>query len=782
MLALKCAVVALTLSWWCISVIHGKSIDRCEFVHELKRFRPQIDYDELNTWTCIAQYQSNFNTSLRNSDGETSYHGIFQISDLYWCANNLRETRACKLHCDKLHDSNLKDDFECLQKIYAEHLRIHGSGYSAWPIYDLHCRQPKDFIKDCLSDSKKSHIEQQFGKGSLAKLKSVAEFKRAHKIYERCELARELYYVHDLPFEQIAKWVCIARYESNYNTSAIGRLNADGSGDHGLFQISDIYWCSPPGKGWVCGLSCAKLENADISDDVQCMLKIYAEHQRLSGDGFNAWSVYQPHCKNNADQFVSGCFENDGTTDNPLPMRMPGIFAPVSPPKNGLTTNFGKSAKFSKGKSYTRCELAQELRYKHNIPKEEIHTWICIAQSLSKLNTGYESPKNSEGTASHGLFQISDKYWCSLNGKGNGCELDCSDLRDDDITDDIQCAHRIFDEHKRFSGNGYLAWTVYENHCKYETAESVRECFENEIGSKFDVSIVQTKIKPATSPVKGTGKIYERCELAKELRYKHNVPLNQISSFVCIAQYSSNFITSKKGINEHGIFQISDRYWCSLFGSGMSCGISCSYLEDSNIADDVKCAQKIHSEHERLFGDGFQAWAVYEPYCKEQVHFTADCFDDNASFNAIQKSQKYSIADVTPQNGIISSQAKGKGKIYNRCELANELLVKYKLPREQIHTWVCIAKHESNFDTSAVGRLNADGSGDHGLFQISDIYWCSISGVEKACGVKCSKFEDSDISDDIECIKKIYDEHQRLFGNGKNSKLKANTNSLNNYF
>lgn len=275
MLCLKCPMpIILMLSWWCTTISHSKSIDRCEFVHELKRFRPQIDYNELNNWACIALHQSNFNISLRNSDElGTAYHGIFQISDLYWCANNSNENRACKLQCNQLHDSNLNDDFECVSTIYAEHLRVHGNGYSAWPIYSLHCNQGKDFIKDCLNGAhdKKTIGDFGFAKESLLNGKTLAELKKMHKIYERCELAKELYFEHKLPFEQIATWVCIAKHESNFNTSAVGRLNFDGSGDHGLFQISDIYWCSPPGKGWACGVSCSKFENADISDDVACI-------------------------------------------------------------------------------------------------------------------------------------------------------------------------------------------------------------------------------------------------------------------------------------------------------------------------------------------------------------------------------------------------------------------------------------------------------------------------------------------------------------------------------
>ncbi len=51
--------------------------------------------------------------------------------------------------------------------------------------------------------------------------------------------------------------ICLVRWESDFNTSAIGSLNADGSLDHGLFQISDLYWCDHgDGMDGACGLSC----------------------------------------------------------------------------------------------------------------------------------------------------------------------------------------------------------------------------------------------------------------------------------------------------------------------------------------------------------------------------------------------------------------------------------------------------------------------------------------------------------------------------------------------
>ncbi|XP_073975128.1 lysozyme P-like [Rhodnius prolixus] len=125
------------------------------------------------------------------------------------------------------------------------------------------------------------------------------------KVYERCELVRELLEEHKAPRDQLSTWVCIVEHESQYNTSAVGRLSSEGT-DHGLFQISSIYWCSPPGHA--CAISCDSLEDDDITDDWRCAKRIYRQHKYLSGNGFTAWAVYRPHCSSNTEKYLEGCF------------------------------------------------------------------------------------------------------------------------------------------------------------------------------------------------------------------------------------------------------------------------------------------------------------------------------------------------------------------------------------------------------------------------------------------------------------------------------------------
>lgn len=127
------------------------------------------------------------------------------------------------------------------------------------------------------------------------------------RIYERCELVHELM---ELGINQgdISTWVCIAFHESRFNTAA----NNFHSGDHGIFQISELYWC---GKGKACHLPCSDLKDDDITDDMECALRIHEEHTRLQGDGFLAWVVYPHHCKQNTKKYIADC---DHQTKNSL--------------------------------------------------------------------------------------------------------------------------------------------------------------------------------------------------------------------------------------------------------------------------------------------------------------------------------------------------------------------------------------------------------------------------------------------------------------------------------
>ena len=582
------------------------------------------------------------------------------------------------------------------------------------------------------------------------------------KVYKKCELAQELRYRHNIAINKIGVYVCIAERQSDLNTAALGAGQY-----YGMYQLSSEFWCGKNYAGKACNVQCSDLVDDDISDDLECLNVIMEEHERLSGDGFNAWPSNQ-FCKSQGISYVQECFSED----NQIIKTYEKVI-----PKQKVKQNVGTS------KVYERCELAKELRYIHKITMEQVATWVCIAKHESNFNTSAIGRLNWDGSEDHGLFQISDIYWCSKSGSGKACGLSCDELEDDDITDDVSCMQQIYNEHTRLSGDGFTAWTVYNGRCKGRADSYIADCFDdsdNEIlPFKPKPGVVQPKptqvyknyqtlTRKKSSKKTGTGKIYEKCELAKELVYDFGISMDDVATWVCIAKHESNFNTSAigrlnyDGSEDHGLFQISDIYWCSTTGRGKACGVSCSEFEDNDITDDVSCMKQIHEEHTRLSGDGFTAWTVYNGRCKGQSEeFIRGCFDGSEN-------------EIRPRPGVLApvkppkpySKSSGTGKVYQRCELAQELRYKHNIPMEQVATWVCIAKHESSFNTSAIGRLNYDGSEDHGLFQISDIYWCSTSGSGKACDMSCNDLENNDITDDVECMIKIHEEHTRLFGDG----------------
>ncbi|XP_075161742.1 uncharacterized protein LOC142234476 isoform X2 [Haematobia irritans] len=754
----------------------GKIYNKCELAKELfhKHHMPMM---QIPTWVCIAQHESSYNTAAvgrLNTDGSAD-HGLFQISDLYWCSHDHHGGKACNIPCDRLLDSDISDDIRCIKIIHEEHTRISGDGFNAWTVYKPHCRnQGLDRVKECFSDKELKESGTQIPSYSNSLIPQVHTSTTKGKIYNKCELAQELYHKHGLPIDQIPTWVCIAQHESSYNTAAVGRLNSDGSADHGLFQISDLYWCSHDRYGGkACNIPCERLLDSDIADDVQCIKIIHEEHTRISGDGFNAWTVYKPHCRNQGMDSIKQCF-----TEQELTYSASNTVSVIT--SNSIVPQTIRPSGTKKGKIYQKCELAKELYHKHSLPMEQIPTWVCIAQHESSYNTAAVGRLNTDGSADHGLFQISDLYWCSHDSYGGKtCNIHCDRLLDSDISDDIRCIKIIHEEHTRISGDGFNAWAVYKPHCRNQGLERIKECFSDkelkDISTKSGSSGHPNSLIPQSGTPTKKGKIYQKCELTKELYHTHHLPMDQIPTWVCIAQHESSYNTAAVGrLNtdgsaDHGLFQISDLYWCShdSYG-GKACNIPCDRLLDSDISDDIRCIKMIHEEHTRISGDGFNAWAVYKPHCRNQgLERIKECFSDKELKDISTKSGSSGHSNsLIPQSGTPTK----KGKIYQKCELTKELYHTHHLPMDQIPTWVCIAQHESSYNTAAVGRLNTDGSADHGLFQISDLYWCSHDSYGgKACNIPCDRLLDSDISDDIRCIKMIHEEHTRISGDGFNA-------------
>lgn len=113
------------------------------------------------------------------------------------------------------------------------------------------------------------------------------------KIFDKCTLAKELVRL-GIPKSELPDWVCIAQYESSFNTKAVGRPNSNGSRDWGLFQINDIYWCQSKGRSYnMCKMSCNDLLTDSIAKSVQCARLIKKQQ------GLSAWVAWNNNCQRN---------------------------------------------------------------------------------------------------------------------------------------------------------------------------------------------------------------------------------------------------------------------------------------------------------------------------------------------------------------------------------------------------------------------------------------------------------------------------------------------------
>ncbi|KAL8164156.1 UNVERIFIED_CONTAM: hypothetical protein K2H54_046913 [Gekko kuhli] len=110
--------------------------------------------------------------------------------------------------------------------------------------------------------------------------------------------------------------------------------------------------------------------------------------------------------------------------------------------------------------------------------------------------------------------------------------------------------------------------------------------------------------------------------------------------------------------------------------------------------------------------------------------------------------------------------AANEAKTMEKCELAKDLK---SHGMDGFHgyplgNWVCMAYHESRYNTNVVGPPNTDGSRDYGIFQINGKYWCAdgVYPSKNVCNQPCSSFTNDDITDDIECAKIIVQDPQRM--------------------
>ncbi|XP_075810689.1 lysozyme C-1-like [Microtus pennsylvanicus] len=115
--------------------------------------------------------------------------------------------------------------------------------------------------------------------------------------------------------------------------------------------------------------------------------------------------------------------------------------------------------------------------------------------------------------------------------------------------------------------------------------------------------------------------------------------------------------------------------------------------------------------------------------------------------------------------GLLLLSVTVDAKVYTRCALAKLLkqngMDGYK--GVSLADWVCLAQHESNYNTKATNYNSGGQSTDYGIFQINSRYWCNDGKTPKAvnaCGISCSALLQDDITQAIKCAKRVVSDPQ----------------------
>lgn len=95
-------------------------------------------------------------------------------------------------------------------------------------------------------------------------------------------------------------------------------------------------------------------------------------------------------------------------------------------------------------------------------------------------------------------------------------------------------------------------------------------------------------------------------------------------------------------------------------------------------------------------------------------------------------------------------------RIYSKCELAKQLIDKFGVPRNETNHWVCIGQHESDLNTSAINRVNVDGTWDYGIFQLNSGFWCQGQNTtSNGCNLNCTDLLSDNIDKAVSCAKNV---------------------------
>ncbi|XP_075134496.1 lysozyme C-like [Leptodactylus fuscus] len=110
---------------------------------------------------------------------------------------------------------------------------------------------------------------------------------------------------------------------------------------------------------------------------------------------------------------------------------------------------------------YDKCKLIQELNNAGvvGIKNYTLGDYLCLINAIS----GYDNSLHVSASE-YGIFQINCLHWCDDNktvGRKNLCGVQCSELLDENLIDDIQCFARILK-----NPDGISAWYAWPTKCE----------------------------------------------------------------------------------------------------------------------------------------------------------------------------------------------------------------------------------------------------------------------------------------------------------------------------
>lgn len=74
---------------------------------------------------------------------------------------------------------------------------------------------------------------------------------------------------------------------------------------------------------------------------------------------------------------------------------------------------------------FTKCEVAQAMYATGEYTIESLPDWMCLVNSESSFNSSAIGGPNTNGSSDWGLFQVNDNFWCTLEGVGKDCNVNC---------------------------------------------------------------------------------------------------------------------------------------------------------------------------------------------------------------------------------------------------------------------------------------------------------------------------------------------------------------------